>query len=68
MARIFFKSSTAHLNGAPGWRSYAKRTGWVRGHLLSEGGTQIVQALTQWAEDRPVADRKAVAKVTNPQP
>ena len=27
-------------------------TRWVSGHLLSEGGTQIVQSLTQWAEDR----------------
>ena len=37
--------------------------GWLTGHQLSEGGTQIVMSLTQWAEDRGPADRKAVAKV-----
>ena len=43
----------------------ATADGWVHGdaHLLSEGGTQIVQALTQWSEDRGAADRKAVAAV-----
>lgn len=59
--RVYFKSGTT-TNADGNWSSYLKNTGWVAGHLLSEGGTQMVQSLTQWAEDRPTADRKAVAK------
>ena len=59
---MFFKG-TSDSNGDPKWAAYTKRAGWVSGHLLSEGGTQIVMALTQWAEDRGVEDRRAVARV-----
>jgi hypothetical protein len=60
---VYFKS-TVHVNGDSAWTSYAKRVGWATdpAHFLSEGGTQIIQSLTQWAEDRPPVDRKAVSK------
>jgi hypothetical protein len=61
VVKVYFKSHT-NSNTDNAWASYTKRTGWLSGHLLSEGGTQMVMSLTQWAEDRPKADRKAVAK------
>lgn len=59
--QVFFKSRT-NGNADGNWSTFTKRTGWLSGHQLSEGGTQIVMSLTQWAEDRGPADRKAVAK------
>ena len=62
VVQVYFKTQqNANTDGS--WTSYLKRLGWINGHYLSEGGTQIVQALTQWAEDRSAADQKAVAKV-----
>lgn len=61
VVKVYFKART-NGNSDGSWTSCTKETGWLSGHLLSEGGTQIVQSLTQWAEDRPAADRKAVAK------
>ena len=48
------------------WSTYVKQSGWVNGHQLSEGGTQIVQSLTQWSEGRSVDDRRKVAAVLIP--
>ena len=42
-----------------GWIQHDK---WAPTTSLDEGGFEMVQALTQWSEDRPVKDRKAVAK------
>lgn len=62
--QAYFKSVARGPNGDAGWSSYTRQPGWVNGHLLSEGGTQIVQSLTQWAEDRGEAEQRAVARVT----
>lgn len=61
VVKVYFKART-NTNSDGNWSTFIKQTGWLSGHLLSEGGTQIVQSLTQWAEDRPRADRKLVAK------
>ena len=64
VVHAYFKS-IVHVNSDSTWTSYSKRVGWATdpAHFLSEGGTQIVQSLTQWAEDRPQSDRKAVSAV-----
>ncbi len=61
VVKVYFKAHT-NSNGDKNWSSFVKQPGWLSGHLLSEGGTQIIQSLTQWAEDRPRTDRRAVAK------
>lgn len=63
LVHAYFKASAARINADPTWSTYARRRGWASGHLLSEGGTQIVQALCQWAEDRPADDQRRVARI-----
>ena len=61
---MYFKSAI-RPNSDPTWSTYTRQLGWAESgaHLFSEGGTQVVQSLTQWSEDRSIDDRRAVGKV-----
>jgi hypothetical protein len=45
-----------------GWIRHYPNKSWSPSTSLDEGGFEMVQSLTQWAEDRPVADRRRVAR------
>jgi hypothetical protein len=49
---------------ASGWIRWknTSHNKWSHGNSLDEGGFEMVLSLTQWAEDRPAADRKRVAR------
>ena len=45
--QVYFKASTS-TNSDKNWSTYEKRNGWLSGHLLSEGGTQIVMSMYRY--------------------